>query len=224
MSEHFLRARKPEEKERRSKHLLVTARALLEKDSDLNKLSLNDIARTAGMAKANVYRYFETREALLLELLWTEWQDWFAEFQKKWMLQSTRSMDLKGLIALFAETIAGKPLLCSLTAALPAVLEVNLSAEKVKEFKINSLHFFGEIAVHFEACCPELTSQEYATLLQDTITFIVGLYPFASPNETVARVLLHPELSFFRRDFRGELERYLIAVANGYLLLHLQFQ
>lgn len=95
------------------------------------------------------------------------------------------------------------------------MLEVNLSAEKVKEFKFNSLHFFGEIASRFEACCPELPSQDYATLLQDTITFIVGLYPFAFPNETVARVLSHPELSFFRRDFREELERYLIAMANS---------
>lgn len=215
MNERFLRARKPEEKELRSNHLLATARSLLLQDADIKKLSLNEIARKSGMAKANVYRYFETREALLLELLWSEWQDWFDEFQKKWAKKPNVSRDLMALISLFAETIACKKLLCSLTAALPAVLEANLSAEKVKEFKFNSLRFFAEIASRFENSCPELTAHSFAILLQDTITFIVGIYPFAFPNETVAKVLSHPDLRFFRRDFRGELERYLIAVASS---------
>ena len=213
MNSRFLRARKPEEKELRSKHLLATARALLEQGTDLKQLSLNELARNAGMAKANVYRYFETREALLLELLWIEWQDLFAEIQKSWVKKTTQPGDLKRLISLFAETIARKQLLCSLTAALPSVLEENLSSEKVKEFKLNSLHFFGEIASCFANFCPELTAQSFAILLQDTITFIVGIYPFAFPNKTVAKVLSNPDLRFFQRDFRGELERYLLAIS-----------
>ena len=36
-----------------------------------------------GMAKANVYTYFETREALLLALLRDEWQRWFARLKKQ---------------------------------------------------------------------------------------------------------------------------------------------
>jgi len=68
----FQRARQPEQREERRAHLLTTARAMLEGGVDLRALTLNALAREAGMAKSNVYRYFETREALLLELLWAE--------------------------------------------------------------------------------------------------------------------------------------------------------
>ncbi len=84
MSKRYLRARNPEQKEERRQHLLDVARALIDAESDLKLLSLNEIARSAKMAKANIYRYFESREALLLELLWDEWQDWFKDFQKDW--------------------------------------------------------------------------------------------------------------------------------------------
>ncbi len=214
MTKRFLRARKPEEKELRSHHLLATARALLEQGVELNQLSLNDLARNAGMAKSNVYRYFETREALLLELLWMEWQDWYAEIQRKWARKPEKAKNLDELISLMASTISGKELLCGLTAALPGVLELNVSGERVREFKINSLNFFSEVAAQFELFCPELSAKNFAMLLQDTVTFMVGLYPFAFPNETVRKVLLHPELRFFRRDFRSELERYITAVAG----------
>lgn len=215
MKKLFLRARKPEEKELRSQHLLATAKALLEQGTDLKQLSLNELARSAGMAKANVYRYFETREALLLELLWTEWQDWYADFQRKCAKKSSGVADLEGLISILASTIAGRALLCSLTAVLPSVLETNLSEDRLHQFKLSSLNFFGEIAEQLQNYCPELTSKNFTLLLHDTVTFMVGLHPFVFPNQTVKKVLSNPELKFYRRDFRVDLERYMNAVANS---------
>src|SRR2546423_10649979 len=39
-------------------------------------LSLNELSRRVGLAKSNVLRYFESREAVLLELLDMAWRDW----------------------------------------------------------------------------------------------------------------------------------------------------
>src|SRR2546430_5416730 len=41
-------------------------------------LSLNELSRRVGLAKSNVLRYFESREAVLLELLDSAWRDWLA--------------------------------------------------------------------------------------------------------------------------------------------------
>ena len=59
----FTRARQPEQIEARKAQLLASARANSWR-SDLNALTLSALARTAGMSKSNVYRYFESREAL----------------------------------------------------------------------------------------------------------------------------------------------------------------
>ena len=64
----FQRARQPAQKEQRRTHLLTTARELLAGGVGLRALSLNELARHAEMAKANVYRYFPNKYALLHEL------------------------------------------------------------------------------------------------------------------------------------------------------------
>jgi AcrR family transcriptional regulator len=215
MSKRYIRARKPEQKEERKQHLLDVARILIDQESDLNLLSLNEIARSAKMAKANIYRYFESREALFLELLWDEWLDWFKDFQKDWQKVSRSKKSFDHLIKTMAISIAKRDLLCNLTSALPSVIEKNLTEKTIREFKYRSIELFGKIANYLETCSSELDSVSYAILLQDSVSLIAGLYPFTHPNQVVARVLQDPELKFFKRDFSAELERYLISVAKA---------
>ena len=42
------------------------------------QVTLNELSRRVGLAKSNVLRYFESREAVLLDLLDSEWQEWLA--------------------------------------------------------------------------------------------------------------------------------------------------
>ena len=213
MTKRYLRARKPEQKEERKQHLLDVARSLIEKESDLNLLSLNEIARSAKMAKANIYRYFESREALFLELLWSEWQDWFKDFQKDWSKLTKPKKNFDYLIKSLAISISRRELLCNLTTALPSVVEKNLSEEAIREFKYRSIELFGQIANYLETCSGELDATAYAIFLQDTVSLISGIYPFSYPNEVVSKVLKDPHLKFFKRDFSAELERYMVAIA-----------
>lgn len=213
MNKGYLRARKPDEKEERRQHLLEVSRSLIEAEGDLNQVSLNEIARSAKMAKANIYRYFETREALLLELLWDEWQIWFEDFKKNWSKIPKQKKSFEFLIRSLALSLAKRELLCNLTSMLPSVLEKNLSEDTIREFKHRSLVFFGNIAKYLEECSAELSLMNYALFLQDTVSLIAGIYPFAHPNHVVKKVLRDSQLRFFKRDFSSELERYMIALA-----------
>src|SRR6478672_1731277 len=64
----FLRARKPDEKAHRRSAILDAAASLFD-DGGLDGVSLNAVARRVGIAKSNLYRYFESREAIFLALL-----------------------------------------------------------------------------------------------------------------------------------------------------------
>ena len=64
----YQRARSPEQKAERTEQILSAAEAMLAEGQDSSALSLNVLAKRAGMAKSNIYRYFESREALLDEL------------------------------------------------------------------------------------------------------------------------------------------------------------
>ena len=78
----YLRARSPEQKEERRRHLLDTARSLLSEMTDVHDLGINELARRAQMTKSNVYRYFESSEAVLMDLLVEEFAGWHAEMSR----------------------------------------------------------------------------------------------------------------------------------------------
>jgi len=64
----FKRARSEEQRTQRRRMILDTTAAMLA-EMPVAHVSLNELSRRVGLAKSNVLRYFESREAVLLELL-----------------------------------------------------------------------------------------------------------------------------------------------------------
>lgn len=222
----FVRARKPEQKEERRAHLLATARALVEGTGGVDGLGLNELARQAGMTKSNVYRYFESREAVLLALLETEYEAWLGDLRGS--LPKPRAVGARRrasaheraspAVDLLARTVArslvSRPVLVVLTSALPTVLERNLSEEAIVAFKLRSAAFFDEVALVLEPYVPAAIG---VPLMHDVVAALGGLYPYACPAEAVRRALARPELCSMARDLEADLERFVRALANDWL-------
>jgi AcrR family transcriptional regulator len=211
----FVRARQPEQKMERRCHLLATARSLLDDGMPLQALSLNELARQAAMTKSNVYRYFESREAVLLDLLREEWFAWFAALTSTWTPPPpTAPSPLRHLTRHIAHTLAARPTLCLLTSVLPSVLEQNLSDDAIGDFKQMTLAFFDEAATFIATIVPGVSKDVGVQLLHDSVVVLTGLYPYAHPAEAVQRALRSsPELCVFARDLEADLARLLYALA-----------
>src|SRR5580700_3743055 len=76
----FQRARNQEQREARRRAILGAAATMLA-EMPVAQVTLNELSRRAGLAKSNVLRYFESREAVLLELLDSAWQDWLVQLE-----------------------------------------------------------------------------------------------------------------------------------------------
>ncbi len=213
----FQRARQPEQKEERRTHLLAVARAMLESGIELPTLSLNELARRAGMAKSNVYRYFETREAVLVALLWEEWFGWYEHMIATYRKPPKGRPALDLLVRHLACSLAARPHLCALLTATPSVLERNLGEDAIRAFKTRSLAVLREMGRALAALVPELTAEQYAELLYDGIVVISGLYPHAYPAPGSARIMAEPAFKLLRRDMARDLERFLLALARARL-------
>ena len=85
------RARTPEQIEQRRCAILTAAAELFESEG-LDNVSLNGIARHAGVSKANIYRYFETREAIYLHLVREQFEAWVTSVERI----SSTSVAVKG--------------------------------------------------------------------------------------------------------------------------------
>src|SRR5688572_12338015 len=216
MGADFVRARSPEQKEERRIQLLDTAAEFLAQGGPLHELGLSELARRAGMAKSNVYRYFESREALLLELLQRAFVRSFERLSAE--ADPAQPLSVDAFVELFARTLATEPLLGQLTTALPSVLEHNLSKDTIRAFKLSSLEFLRQAAESFHRICPALETEQHGELLSHMLILVAGLWPHAHPAPVVAELVREPELTAFAHDFPRDLERALRIYARGLLV------
>src|SRR6185312_12345713 len=152
----FQRARSEEQREARRQAILGAAAAMLA-EMPVAKLSLNELSRRAGLAKSNVLRYFESREAVLLELLDAELQAWIAHLDRTLTHtggpQRERGDRLAGVLA---ESLAARPVLCDLASAHAGVLEHNVSVAVALEHKRATARAIAAQVELIRRCLPEL--------------------------------------------------------------------
>jgi TetR/AcrR family transcriptional regulator len=68
MKETWVRARTPDQKERRIRQILSAAVRLL-KSQSIDDITMGMIAEEAAFTRSNLYRYFTTREEVFLSIL-----------------------------------------------------------------------------------------------------------------------------------------------------------
>lgn len=99
-------------------------------------LSLNELSRRVGLAKSNVMRYFESREAILLEMLNTELQAWAEQLTLPATGGTESPEQLRAVANAFAASMDERHTMCDLISAQASVLERNVSAEVALRHKI----------------------------------------------------------------------------------------
>jgi AcrR family transcriptional regulator len=211
----YLRARSPEQKEERRRHLLDTARSLLLEIPDVHALGINELARKAEMTKSNVYRYFESSEAVLLDVLVEEFMAWRGDLAKALSRGAKRSGTIEHIARAFSATCAARPLLCRLTSIFPSILERNVSAERIAEFKLGLLAVRQETAIDFHRCVPAIPVATFDRFIHFALPLIIGLWPLASPGEVAATVMARTDLAALRYPFQRDLEEGMLMLLRS---------
>ena len=211
----YLRARSPEQKEERRRHLLDTAKSLLLEIPDARELGINELARRAQMTKSNVYRYFESSEAVLLNVLVEEFILWRTELSTALSRDRKRRGTIEHIARAFCATVAARPLLCRLTSIFPSILEHNVSAERIVEFKHGMLAIRQETALDFHGCIPSISTSTFERFIHQALPLLIGLWPLCHPAEVAAEVNARPDLAALRYDFQHDLEEGLLMLLRS---------
>ncbi|MGW5723307.1 TetR family transcriptional regulator [Amycolatopsis sp. NPDC003865] len=184
MSAGFQRARRPEQIEARRTAILAAARELLA-ERPVADISLRELACRVGLAKSNVLRYFDSREAVFLEVLDTAWTAWLDElaFGELPAAPFAREERIAGTIA---STLAERPLLCELISAMAPVLERNISLEFARGFKLRAAANLERLASLVRVEVPELSAEAARVFARAVVVVVSGAWPYANPTEAVA--------------------------------------
>ena len=203
----------------RRQAILDTAAAMLT-EMPVAQLSLNELSRRVGLAKSNVLRYFESREAVLLELLDLAWQEWLAGLDGE--LSTTVEPGLppaeRGdqLAATLATSLAARPVLCDLLSAQAAVLERNVSPQVAARYKRAALTDVVALTRLVSAHLPELGEHDGGRFAAATVMVTGAVWTHAQPSPAILTAYeADPTLASMRLDFTATLREVLEVLIAG---------
>jgi AcrR family transcriptional regulator len=235
----FQRARSEEQREARRQAILGAAAAMLA-EMPAAEVTLNELSRRSGLAKSNVLRYFESREAVLLELLDAAWQDWLTELDQDLAasgvlpptyapdtgMPDTGAPDAAAPVAdradqvalVVAASLAARPMLCDLISAQAAVLERNISPQVAAQYKRASLTGVTALGGLILRCVPELGEHDAFQLAGTALMMTSALWPHTQPSAAMlAAYAAEPDLAAMRLDFAATLGEALQVMLAGLL-------
>jgi AcrR family transcriptional regulator len=188
----FRRARRPEQVELRRTTILDTALSMLAERS-VAEISLRELSERVGLAKSNVLRYFDSREAIFLELLDATWTAWLDRIEVE--LRETTGPANPGpyqreirVATVIADSLAGERLLCELISNMAGTLERNISVDYARRFKRRATVNTDRLAGLVRAQLPDLSVGAAAHFAGAVFVIVSGLWPYVAPTEAIVTV------------------------------------
>ena len=168
--------------------ILDAAANVLDREG-VNDTSLNAIAQEAGVVKSGLYRYFESREEILLELMISDVQVMCAALSEV----VTGPMDVDQVSDLISEGFTDRPRLCLLTSRMASTLEHNITGDTIRAVKRRLNACSEEVSQAIRRAIPHWTPEESRRGMRMIFVLVAGLYPMTHPPAHVKSVMNEPE-------------------------------
>jgi AcrR family transcriptional regulator len=216
----FQRARSAEQRAERRRAILATAATMLT-ELPVADLSLNELSRRVGLAKSNVLNYFDSREAVLLELSSSELADWVEDLASALddvpPELSTNSRAAR-LITAVVGTLAARPVLCDLISAQAAVLERNVTTATALTFKRAAAVTYRRMIEVVAGVLPELGPEGAGRFIATASLLAGSIWSHSHPVPSIlAAYEADPSLAAIRMEFEPALTDGLRTLLYGAL-------
>jgi AcrR family transcriptional regulator len=217
----FQRARSEEQRAIRRKAILDTAMAMLD-EMPVTEVGLNELSRRVGLAKSNVLRYFESREAILLELLGGALQTWLVEVSDELTAEVDPRLSFmeRGdqVAAVLSRSLARNAVLCDLVNVQAGVLEHNVSVDVVVHHKRSAIATLRAAVEMIHRHVPEL-GDGARTVCLTALLLAGGLSTYSRPPaSTLAAYEADPSLARLAPDLQSDLESAMAMLITGALV------
>ena len=176
--------------------IITSAREMLV-EKNVADISLRELSDRIGLAKSNVLRYFDSREAIFLEVLDEEFQAWLADLEARLGRPRARKANYANEIRVataVADSLTDRQLLCGLIGSMAGVLERNISFGFARDFKARAMGRSAELAQLVARQLQWLPHDFIEFFAEGALTLAAGMYPFSVPTEPVRAAIT--ELGF----------------------------
>jgi len=210
----FERARTDKQKDYRVTEI-VKATARLLKSKSFNEINLTEIAREASFTRSNLYKYFETKEEIFLELLKRDLVQLRKDLEK--VYKNDKTPTAEKFARKWVATQSRHKRLIKLFSILYTSIERNSSLEKLIEFKELAR---DELKFLIDLLCrlfPTLSIEEANEFMHTSMAVALGLYPMSHLGDKQVKALEVAGIAHTRADFDSFFERAVCHLIRGFI-------
>lgn len=172
-------------------------------------INLKAISKSTTFTRTLIYKYYNTKEEIMLDLLLREVSLWTSSLSTT--INTTSRMTKEQYSNFLTNSLESHQKMLHLFAILFTILEKNSSVEKLTEFRIKLGKSLSTSVLGIDKFFPSAPEREKRLFGSSFFAFILGLYPMChfseKQHESGNEIETHPKL-----DFR-------IICSNGILLL-----
>ncbi|MFC6162729.1 TetR/AcrR family transcriptional regulator [Kribbella jiaozuonensis] len=216
----FQRARSAEQRAERRRAILATAATMLT-EMPVADVSLNELSRRVGLAKSNVLNYFDSREAVLLELSSSELAAWVKDLDDAVgdaLPELSIDDRAEQLITAIVGTLSERPVLCDLISAQAGVLERNITTETALTFKRAAATAYEDMIAAVVGVLPELGRDGAGQFIATASLLAGAIWSHSHPVPAIlAAYEADPSLGAIRMRFEPALTDSLRTLLYGAL-------
>ncbi|MDD4222269.1 MAG: TetR family transcriptional regulator [Candidatus Methanomethylophilus sp.] len=171
------------------------------------------IASQTPFTRPSIYRYFQTREEVMLELLRRDYAGWYADLQRVFAADTMASRE--EFCRLLAGTIGSHQRMLALISINLRAIETESRPERLQGFKRlcrdSMAYLLSRVAVYF----PRSTVQARDDFSQALMVMFFGLYPNTHLTSQQIAAMDAVGMSH-KRDFDGLCYRSLLLITSEF--------
>lgn len=204
------RARSSEQVEQRIGSILTACEELLS-ESRPHELKMRDVAQESGLAVGAIYRYFRSKEVLILSVYLNKMDELLQDIAS----YSPNGPGLDNFSEHMTKVFTKHKFFWYLSAYAGAILETNLTDDEVREHKNSAMEMTTLCIQQLTQSIPEISADEIFNLFMDSFFYTCGLYSYAFPPNNIGKILEEPELKNFKPDWDSSIRRMIKSLLAG---------
>ena len=205
----FKRARKAEQIEERKLEILTLTKELC-KEKGIMGWSLNELGRRCKISKSNIYRYFGSREEVLLTLFASEMKKFVQDLESH-----TTETDIENFSKIVAQTYRNHSFFCDLLCLSSTILEHNIDINPIIDIKRSMISLIEPHASSFEKALAWISKEQAIAVSQSIAIYASGLWPLANPAAVINEITKLEEFKCIKFDFETQMQHFIKTILTG---------
>lgn len=205
----FQRARTEMQKQLRIDEILNATASLYEK-YPYEKITFSLIAKEYNLTRSNIYKYFQKKEDIFLELLSQDIIDWGDTLEKELqplIAETDNEKKLDSFAKICSKVILNYERMLKLFSIQFTLLVENATFENILKYKSTLIETSHKLVENIHVIFPQYTLDECENFYYMQYAFICGLYPLTHLSAKHQKALETVGDKYLLNDFSSCLEQ-----------------